>query len=182
MKHRNLNPLLAALFIAAASPVLTVIAAGDPRADAETAIRNLQSADSTLINLFTNSAGYAVFPRVGKARLILGGEPGNGIVYEQGKPAGEATLTEINGGPQVGGQAFYEIIFFETAEALENFKQGHFEMSAKVNTVAAAEGAALAAKYRDGVLVFTMPRSGLIGQVAIGGQKFRFRRLAPPPS
>ena len=50
-------------------------------------------------------------------------------------------------------------------------------MSAKVNAVAAAEGAALNAKYREGVVVFTLPRSGLMAQVAIGGQKFRFRPL-----
>lgn len=50
-------------------------------------------------------------------------------------------------------------------------------MSAKMSAVAAAEGAALNAKYREGVLVFTMPRSGLMAQVAIGGQKFKFKPL-----
>ena len=59
-----------------------------------------------------------MFPRIGKAGLILGAKHGKGIVYEKGKPIGEATLTEINVGPQVGGEAFYEILFFETAEAL----------------------------------------------------------------
>ena len=179
MKHKILNPLLAALFIAALSPVHTVIAGGDIRAEAERAVKNLESADSTLTNLFGSSSGYAVFPKVGKAGFILGAEHGNGIVYAKGKPIGEATLTEINVGPQVGGEAFYEIIFFETAEALANFKEGHFEMSAKVSAVAAAEGTALNAKFREGVLVFTMPRSGLMAQVAIGGQKFRCRPLAP---
>jgi hypothetical protein len=75
-------------------------------------------------------------------------------------PVGEATLTEVNVGPQVGGGTFYEVIFFETAESLANFKEGHFEMSAKVDAIAAAEGAALNAKYREGVIVFTLPRGG----------------------
>jgi hypothetical protein len=48
-------------------------------------------------------------------------------------------------------------------------------MSAKVSAVASAEGAALNAKYRDGVIVLTLPRSGLMAQVSIGGQKFRFK-------
>ena len=90
---------------------------------------------------------------------------------------GEATLTEVNFGAQVGGGAFYEVIFFETAESLANFKEGHFEMSAKVNAIAAAEGAALNAKYREGVIVFTLPRSGLMAQAAIGGQKFSYKPL-----
>ncbi len=175
MKRTIHNPFLLALTLITLSPVLTATARGDLAADAETAIRNLRSADSTLTNLFNNSAGYALFPRVGKAGLILGAEHGKGIVYEKGKPIGEATVTEINVGPKVGGEAFYEIVFFETAEALAGFKEDHFEMCAKVNAVAAAEGAALNAKYQEGVIVFTMPRSGLMAQVAIGGQKFRFK-------
>ncbi len=179
MKSKFINPLLAALCIAVLGSVHAATAGDDPRADAEMAIKNLQSADSTLTNLFSNSAGYAVFPRVGKGGFILGAEHGTGIVYERGKPIGEATLTEINVGPQVGGECFYEIIFFETAEALANFKAGHCEMSAKVSAVAAAEGAALNAKYREAVLVITMPRSGLMAQVAIGGQRFKYKPFAP---
>ena len=181
MKRTIINPLLPALFLITISPMLTASASGDLAAEAEIAIKNLQSADSTLTNCFSNSAGYAVFPKVGKAGFIFGAEHGNGIVYEKRKPIGEATLTEINVGPQVGGESFYEIIFFETAEALANFKEGHFEMSAKASAVAAGEGGALNAKYREGVMVFTMPRSGLMAQVAIGGQKFRFKPLNSSP-
>jgi len=181
MKLKIINPLLPALFLTSLSPVLTVTAGGDLRAEAETAIKNPQSADSTFTKLFSNSSGYAVFPNVGKAGFIFGAEHGNGVVYEQGKPIGEATLTEINVGPQVGGEAFYEIIFFETPGALASFKEGHLEMSAKVSAMAAAEGAALNAKYHEGVLVFTMPRSGLMAQAAIGGQKFRFKPLNSSP-
>jgi lipid-binding SYLF domain-containing protein len=181
VKLKIINPLLSALFLISLGPVLTVTAGGDLRVEAEVAIRNLQSADSTLTNLFSNSAGYAVFPRVGKAGFIVGAEHGNGIVYEQGKPIGEATLTAVNVGPQVGGEGFYEIIFFETVEALASVKQGHVELSAKVSAVAAAEGAALNAKYRDGAIVLTLPRSGLMAQVSIGGQKFRFKPLNSSP-
>jgi len=177
MKHATIKPVLTALLLATLGQAFTVMAGGDLGAEAKTAISNLQSADSALTNLFNNSAGYAVFPSVGKGGLIFGAEHGNGVVFENGKPVGEATLTEINVGPQVGGEAFYEVIFFETAEALANFKEGHFEMSAKVDAVAAAEGAALNAKYRDGVIVFTLPRNGLMAQAAIGGQKFSYKPL-----
>ena len=181
MKPKILKPLLASLFLAAVSPVPAAIAGDTLQADAETAIRNFQSADSTLTNLFSKAVGYAVFPHVGKGALIFGTEYGKGIVYKQGEPIGEATVTEINVGPQVGGEAFYEIIFFQTSEALDSFKQGHFEMSAKVDAAVAAEGAAHNAKYGEGVLVFTMPRSGLMAQVAIGGQKFGYKSLATSP-
>ena len=173
MKQTTHNVVLAAILLASSSPLLAV--ADDLRAEAEKAIKALQSADSGLTNCFSRAAGFVVFPSVGKGGLIFGGEHGNGIVYEKGKPTGEATLTEINVGPQVGGQSFYEVIFFETSEALTNFKQGNFEMSAEVSAVAAAEGASLNTKYRDGVMVFTLPRSGLMVQASIGGQKFKYK-------
>jgi lipid-binding SYLF domain-containing protein len=141
------------------------------------AIEAFKSADTGLITLFNNSAGFAVFPSIGKGGLIFGGAYGKGLVYQNASPVGEATLTEVNFGAQVGGGAFYEVIFFETAESLANFKEGHFEMSAKVNAIAAAEGAALNAKYREGVIVFTLPRSGLMAQASIGGQKFSYKPL-----
>src|SRR6266568_4348545 len=136
-----------------------------------------KSADTGLTTLFNNSAGFAVFPSIGKGGLVFGGEHGKGLVYQSASPVGEATLTEINVGPQVGGGTFYEVIFFETAGSLANFKEGHFEMSAKVDAIAAAEGAALNAKYREGVIVFTLPRTGLMAQAAIGGQKFSYKPL-----
>jgi lipid-binding SYLF domain-containing protein len=174
--------LLYQLQLAAAVP-LTPVAAETPvpseaiTAEAEHAIQAFKSADTGLTTLFSNSVGFAVFPSVGKGGLIFGGEHGKGLVYQSASPVGEAALTELNVGAQVGGGAFYEVIFFETADSLANFKEGHFEMSAQVNAIAAAEGAALNAKYREGVLVFTLPRSGLMAQAAIGGQKFSYKPL-----
>ena len=173
MKQTIRNAALTALLLGVGSPVFAV---GDELgAEAQKAIKALQSADSGLTNCFARAAGFAVFPSVGKGGLIFGAEHGNGVVFEKGKPIGEASLTEISVGPQVGGQSFYEVIFFETVEALSNFKQGNFEMSAEVSAVAAAEGASLNAKYRDGVMVFTLPRSGLMVQASIGGQKFKYK-------
>src|SRR6266481_441562 len=175
MKQTIRNAILAALLLASGSNVL----ADDYelRAEADKAIKALQNADSGLANCFSRAAGYAVFPSVGKGGLFFGAEHGNGIVYEKGKPVGEATLTEINVGAQAGGQSFYEVIFFETADSLANFKESNFEMSAKISAVIAAEGASLNARYRDGVMVFTVPKTGLMAQVAIGGQKFKYKAI-----
>jgi hypothetical protein len=51
-------------------------------------------------------------------------------------------------------------------------------MSAGVNAVAAAESASADAKYKNGVLVFTIAKSGLMFEASVGGQKFRFIPLA----
>ncbi len=178
MKHTKYSSVLSILLLTSGTSAFSASAAdGDPAAEAQIAINVLQTTDSALTNLFNHAAGFAVFPSVGKGGLILGCEYGKGIVYEEGEPIGEATLTEINVGPQVGGQSFYEVIFFETTEALAKFKEGHFEMSAELSAVAVAKGASLDANYRSGVMVFTLPRTGLMVQATLGGQKFKYKPL-----
>jgi lipid-binding SYLF domain-containing protein len=157
-------------------------AADDLRAESKQAIDEFKSKDSSLGTFFANSAGYAVFPDVGKGGLIVGGAHGKGIVYEKGNPIGRATMTQASIGAQVGGQAFAEVIFFETPSALNDFKAGKFEMSADVSAVAASEGASKAAKYKKGVAVFTLPKTGLMVQATVGGQKFKFEPEAMQPT
>jgi lipid-binding SYLF domain-containing protein len=173
MNGTTRNAVLAAILLVSSSPLFA--RADDLNVEAQEAIKVLQGVDSGLTNRFSRAAGYVVFPSVGKGGLFFGAEHGNGVLYEKGKAVGEATLTEINVGPQVGGQSFYEVIFFESRKALAKFKEGNFEMSAEVSAVAAAEGASLNAKYRHGVMVFTLPRNGLMVQASIGGQKFKYK-------
>ena len=174
MKIKNHNPILAAMALMAVSFTSTLGAADDLKTESQQAIENFKKADSTLSPYFENSAGYAVFPSVGKGGLVVGGARGTGVLYEKGKPIGKATLTQASIGAQAGGQSFAEVIFFETKTAVEDFKSGKFEMSADVSAVAAAEGAAKSAKYKDGVMVFALPKKGLMVQASIGGQKFKY--------
>lgn len=74
-------------------------------------------------------------------------------------------------------QSFGEAIFFETSKAIEDFKGGKFEMGADVSAVAASEGVAKTAKYKDGVMVFALPNKGLMVQASVGGQKFKYEPL-----
>jgi lipid-binding SYLF domain-containing protein len=126
---------------------------------------------------FDSSAGYAVFPSVGKGGFVVGGARGKGVLYEKGKAIGHATLTQASIGAQAGGQSFAEVIFFETPHALEDFKSGKFEMSADVSAVAASEGASKSAKYKNGVMVFALPKKGLMVQASVGGQKFKYEPM-----
>ncbi len=176
MKRTLRNAVLSSLLLV--TPALTSVAMGeDLREEAQKAISVLRSTDSGLTNLFSRSPGFAVFPSVGKGGLFFGAEHGNGVVYEKNKLVGEATLTEFNVGPQVGGQSFYEIIFFETPDALSHFKQSNFEISAETSAVYVTEGASLNAKYRDGVIVFTLTRGGLMVDASVGGQKFKYKPI-----
>ena len=56
-----------------------------------------------------------------------------------------------------------------------------YEMSAELSAVAAAEGSSKAAKYKQGVAVFTLAKKGLMVQASIGGQKFKYEPMTPVP-
>jgi lipid-binding SYLF domain-containing protein len=142
---------------------------------ARLAIGELQQADPGLARFFDVAAGYAVFPTVGKGGMGIGGARGTGVLYEKGVVTGKTTLTQLTVGLQLGGQAYTEVIFFETEKTLADFKKGEFAMAAQVSAVAAKAGASANAKYVDGVSVFTLAKGGVMAEASVGGQKFSYR-------
>ena len=142
--------------------------------DAEYAKKTLIAKDAGLDDFFKNASGYAIFPNVGKGGLIIGGASGNGVLYENGIAVGMTSLKKINIGLQAGGQAVIEVLFFETDAALEKFKNGNYEFSAEASAVVAEEGKAENASYSDGVMVFALPKAGLMADASVGGQKFEY--------
>ncbi|RPJ35986.1 MAG: hypothetical protein EHM35_08900, partial [Planctomycetaceae bacterium] len=125
-----------------------------------------------------SSAGYAVFPTVGKGAVGVGGAFGRGELIQGGRVVGYCSLTQASIGLALGGQAYSELIFFETPEALQKFKSGDYTFSAQVSAVALKSGASANAKYADGVAVFTMGEEGLMVEASVGGQRFSFQPVA----
>jgi lipid-binding SYLF domain-containing protein len=142
-----------------------------------TAIQHAKEADPGLQKFFDSAAGYAVFPGVGKGGIGVGGAFGRGELYEGGQPVGYCTLTQASIGFQLGGQKYTELIFFETKNALDNFKSGNFAFSAQASAVALKSGVSANAKYENGVAVFTMGEAGLMYEASIGGQKFSYEPI-----
>ncbi len=133
--------------------------------------------DPKMAGFFGSAHGYVIFPNVGKGGLGIGGAAGNGAVYQGGKLIGMAKMSQVTIGFQAGGQAYREVVFFETNEPLQRFKENKVEFSAQVSAVAATAGASANAKYKEGVLVFTMQKGGLMYEASLGGQKFKFNPL-----
>jgi len=149
-------------------------AAGKIDKEASDTIALFKKVDPGLAKFFESSAGYAVFPKVTKGAVGIGGAHGSGVVYEKQKKVGDATLSQATIGFQLGGQVYSELIFFESETTLENFKQSKMAFSAQVSAVAAAEGVSENARYEHGVIVLTLARGGLMFEASIGGQKFKF--------
>ncbi|WP_318310703.1 lipid-binding SYLF domain-containing protein [Flagellimonas crocea] len=144
-------------------------------ADAQKAKTTLLETSPGLERFFDESAGYVIFPNVGKGGFIIGGASGNGVVYENGDAVGMADLKKLNIGLQAGGQAIIEVIFFETDVDLQRFKTEKFQFAAETSAVALKSGIAFNAKYKDGVAVFALPKAGLMADASVGGQKFSYK-------
>ena len=169
--------------------------AADPVKDAGKAIGIFQNIDG-VAPYFATAYGYAVFPRIAKGGLGIGAARGKGEVHQGAEITGVATLSEVSWGLQAGGQAYRQIIFFEDARAYTDFVSGNFEFDAGAGAIAITasgdasagttgsstsgssggeSGAAKAAReYRKGLAVFTIGMGGLMYEISIAGQKYKF--------
>jgi lipid-binding SYLF domain-containing protein len=155
----------------------TVQGKADIRAEADAALSKARFTDPTIVGILSRSAGYAVFPSIGKGGLGVGGAYGKGVLYSNGRAVGYCDLTQTSIGAQVGGQSYSEIICFETWDSVETFKQGNYRFNAQATAVALKSGAGENAKFRDGVAVFTMDETGLMLEASVGGQKFSYQEI-----
>jgi lipid-binding SYLF domain-containing protein len=143
-------------------------------------VTQYREADPEMQAFFEQAHAYVVFPTVGKGAIGIGGARGKGILFHQGQVMGEATLTQLSIGFQWGGQAYSEIIFFESQAATDRFVEGNFEVAAQASAVAATAGASRDVSYEGGVAIFTQAKGGLMYEASIGGQKFSFQAKGPP--
>ncbi len=147
---------------------------------------------------FDNSYGYAIFPSIGKGGIAVGGAYGEGCVYAQGRYVGKATMTQVSIGFQLGGEAYTQIIFFQDKRAFDEFTSGNFEFSANAHAVVITAGASASAStagnsagisggqhdaktigdsYNKGMATFVISKAGLMYEVSVAGQKYKYQPL-----
>jgi len=175
--------------------VLLLLPVSAARADEYTETLNLFKNAGESGSLLHSAYGYAVFPKIGKGGVGIGGAHGKGRVYEKGRYIGDTSMTQVTVGLQLGGQVYSELILFQDEGALKEFTNGNFEFGADANAIAitAAAGAKTgttgtstnvsggkndaktAGVYRKGVAVFTVAKGGLMYEASVGGQKFSYK-------
>lgn len=139
------------------------------------AIINAKDKDPGMASWFESAYAYAVFPRVGKGGIGIGGAYGKGLVIRGDTTVGTTSLSQLSIGLQLGGQVYAEYIMFKDKTAFDHFRRGNFEMGAQASAVALAAGASTDANYDGGVAVFTIAEGGLMFEASISGQKFEYQ-------
>jgi lipid-binding SYLF domain-containing protein len=145
--------------------------------DAETAKKEFIKMNNSLENQFKNATAYVIFPNVGKGAVVVGAASGNGAVYKNGELVGMASMTQLDVGAQIGGEAYSEVIFFNSEEAFNRLKNNELELTSQIAAVAVEEGRSLNTKFTDDMAVYVLPKAGLMAEVSVGGQKFEYRPL-----
>ena len=143
--------------------------------DSENALAEMIEKQPKLQSFKDKSFGYAVFPKVTKGALGIGGAGGKGIVYKNHVPTGESTLSQVTIGFQAGGQQYKEVIFFENEEAYSNFTNKKVKFDGQASAVAITEGGSVDVAFKDGLAVFTQTNGGLMFEASIGGQHFSYK-------
>ncbi|WKE65341.1 lipid-binding SYLF domain-containing protein [Gallaecimonas kandeliae] len=133
--------------------------------------------DPGLKAFFNRAHGYAVFPKVAKGGLIIGGAYGEGLVFVKRKLVGKCRLKQLTVGLQIGGQSYSQIVFFKSAAAFDRFKKGDLEFGAQASAVALDAGAGTSVDDDDGVAVFTLALGGLMYEASLSGQVLSYQPL-----
>ena len=142
----------------------------------EATLTRLERKDPGLKKLLEKAHGYAVFPSVGKAALVIGGAYGRGAVFEKGKMIGYATLAQMTLGVQIGGDTFTEIVIFHDKGSLDRFKGGQWAFAANASAVLVKAAAAGTSNFAS-VTAHAYSSGGMLLELSLGGQKFKFRPL-----
>jgi lipid-binding SYLF domain-containing protein len=169
--------LLSALF--ALSPLASTAAHADDRqkliGNGREALRRLEASDRRAAGLASRARAILVFPSVIKAGFVFGGETGNGVLFERGRPAGFYNMSGGSWGLQFGGQDFSYALFFMTPSSLAylhksaGFAAGSLPSVVIVNKGAAANVDTTTALHD--VYAFPFNQKGLMANLTLEGTK-----------
>jgi lipid-binding SYLF domain-containing protein len=143
--------------------------------NADAALDAMVDRDPGLREVLPKAAAYAVFPDIGQAGAIVGGAYGHGVLYVNNEVAGVVTLSQGSVGFQLGAQTFSELLVLNDPDQIRALKAGQFGLGADATAVALKPGAAAGTRFRNGEVVFIMPRGGLMAGITVNGQQIEYQ-------
>ena len=143
--------------------------------DVTAALSDLYAQNPSTRTLGDNAVAMLVFPSITTAGFGIGGSYGTGALREGGQTTAYYNLIAASFGFQLGAQSFSQVYFFNSAEALETFRETQgFEAGVGVTAVAADFGAGgdiTSSTLQEPVVVVTWGQSGLMAGATVEGVK-----------
>jgi lipid-binding SYLF domain-containing protein len=183
--------LLAALLLAGPASALDWQPDPDVPLQVEVAetMRLVLEQQPELQRFFDQACGIAVFPRVVRVGLALGGGRGRGLLLTNDGVLGEVTQSALTLGFQAGAQSFRQLIFFRSCEAMQEFTEngnlgrwsGRLEFQGRAAVQAGRAGGAADPGFIGDVAIFSLSGCGLMVELAAGGVRYRFTPAVASP-
>jgi lipid-binding SYLF domain-containing protein len=143
--------------------------------DAEAALNSLYSNHAGAKALGAKASGILVFPSITKAGFIIGGQGGDGTLFEKGKPTRHYNSGAVSVGLQAGVQTYGYALFFLTPEDLNYLKSSNgWSLGTGPSLVVADAGFGAdpsTMTARKGVYAFIFDQKGLMAGMGLVGQK-----------
>lgn len=116
-----------------------------------------------------------VFPKVTKAGLMVGGQFGDGVLWQHDKPVGYYNTSGASFGLQAGVQQFGYALFFMKESALSALTRADgFEVGIGPSVVVIDQGMAIqksTTTLQDDIYAFIFGQKGLMAGIGIQGNK-----------
>ena len=175
---RTISALLIALIVTVILTVPQPATAADAAAierDSKNALAKLYETTPAAKTLGEKAKAMLVFPSILKAGLIIGGQGGNGTLFEDGKTVAYYNISAASYGLQAGVQEFGYAMFLMTDAARKYIdKSGGWEIGVGPTIVVVDEGAAKSlttTTLKDDVYAFIFSQKGIMAGIGIQGSK-----------
>ncbi|MFL5336735.1 MAG: YSC84-related protein [Geminicoccaceae bacterium] len=159
----------------AAAGTATAATAPEIGRDADTALERLYAENPAARALGEKAVGILIFPKVVNGGFGIGGEYGEGILRKAGQPAGYYNLISASFGFQIGAQAYSEVLFFMSEEALGWLDRTYgLELGVDGSVALAGSGAGGeldSASVANPIVAFVFGQQGLMANATIEGSK-----------
>lgn len=131
--------------------------------------------EERLAPFFEEAEVFAVYPWSFRGANGVGLAYGSGLVFDrQEEPIGYTRMYQISAGPQIGGQAYRQVLFFRTRAAYEKFRRSPAEFAGQLNAAATVVGFAATPSFHNDIALFTQLRGGLLLEASFSGHRYTF--------
>jgi len=178
MKYFHLTAIVLALFVTCMfvcpAPVRAASAA-EINHDAESALAKLYAKSAAAKALGEKAKGVLVFPSIVKGGFIVGGQYGEGALFQGEKTMGYYSTVQGSFGLQAGLQKFGYALFFMTDSVMNWFlKSEGWELGVGPTIVVVDIGAAKSLStttLQSEIYAFFFDQKGLMGGLGLQGTK-----------
>jgi lipid-binding SYLF domain-containing protein len=143
--------------------------------DGQAALQQLYAVAPKAREMSGKARAIAVFPKIVKAGLMIGGLSGDGVLLERGRPVAYLNLSAGSYGLQAGVQKYSYALFFMTQSALNYVKESKgWSIGSGPSVVVMDEGKALSntsMTVTQDVYAFPFGQKGLMAGLGLEGSK-----------